>query len=141
MAVYTTTNWYGLGKIKNTVIREKFHDEITKYLSVYTHRLASFFRNIPNTDLCDLMYVLTCDDSYFTSIQRHFWILCVGYFIITIYGHLDFSCPEHKYFYLEKITDIRIKVCYHIQGVIAKLFFTACGLFAGAAYAIYKSLC
>ena len=79
-----------------------------------------FFENNSKNALCDLMYVLTCDDSYFTDMRRHFWILAVGYTMITIYGHIDFSCLEYKYFYLEKITQIRNEVCNHIQGVIAK---------------------
>jgi hypothetical protein len=91
MVVYTTTDWSGWGKIASPIIREKFDDEITKYLGLYSSRLACFFSKQTEIDFCDLMYVLVCDKSYFTNMQRRIWILCVGYYLITKYGHLDFS--------------------------------------------------
>ena len=113
---WSTTDW--------SIIKEKFNDEITKYLGLYSKQTE--------IDFCDLMYVLVCDKSYFTNMQRRIWILCVGYYLITIYGHLDFSCEEYKYYYLEKITDIRNEVCFHIQGAIVKEFLTSTALFVGA---------
>ena len=141
MVVYTTTDWSGWGKIASPIIREKFDDEITKYLGLYSSRLACFFSKQTEIDFCDLMYVLVCDKSYFTNMQRRIWILCVGYYLITKYGHLDFSCEEYKYYYLERITDIRNEVCFYIQGAIAKEFLTSTALFVGAVYAIYKAVC
>jgi hypothetical protein len=116
--VHTTTKWDGWGKITNKIIKENFDEEITTYVCRYYKQLASFFHN--RSDVCDLMYVLTCDDDYFTTMQRHFWILAVAYTLVTIYDHIDFSCSEYKYFYLEKITRIRNRVCDHIQYNITK---------------------
>ena len=43
MVVYTTTDWSGWGKIASPIIKEKFNDEITKYLGLYSLRLAFLF--------------------------------------------------------------------------------------------------
>lgn len=73
--MYTTTNWYGLNE--------------------YYKRICKLLHNISESDVCDLMYILTCDERYFTNIQRHIWVLVVGYTVISIYGYIGFSRLEY----------------------------------------------
>jgi hypothetical protein len=86
------------------------------------------------------MYVLVCDDSYFTDIHRRMGVLCVGYCIITIYGYIEFSCLKYKYEYLDKITTIFKFICDDIQNQTGKQFVISCGIFAGVTYGLYKVL-
>jgi hypothetical protein len=132
----TTDKWYGYYLV-NDYIWNIFNRKLDAYIRNYYSKIIKLF---DKQNLTDLMYVLVCDNSYFTDIHHRMGVLCVGYSIITLYGYITFSCLKYKYEYLEKITTIFKYVCDDIRKCVGQQFLISCGIFAGVTYGLYRVL-
>ena len=55
-------------------------------------------RVIADQSVTDLMYVLVCDDGYFTDLHHRIYILIVAYILHQLYGVLTFSSDNKNIF-------------------------------------------
>lgn len=103
MNVWVTERWCGFGEIKSKLIKEKFDEELDRYFAIYFVKIYNIFKQYDanNKGLCDLMVFLLNDDG-FINISGCFKLLVTGYVLVTIYGHIDFSCAQYKYFFWKK---------------------------------------
>ena len=136
---YHTSSWDGYGEITNGLVKEIFFNEIYAKYKVHLDLLIDFFKNKKSNDLVDVMYILVCDEKL--TLWRQYWVILVGFYMVTIYGYIPFSREEFRDFFLQKITRIRNEVCNQIRKDIAVTCLSCFGLFVGLGYIAYKMLC
>jgi hypothetical protein len=76
------------------------------------------------------MYLLTIDDTYLKkSINHRLFIVAVGYWLYKVYGRIDFTGVNKKFFFLNKITEITQELVNEIRAFVAKDVLIQCGPF------------
>ena len=98
---YRTSGWDGYGEITNELVKEMFFNEIYAKYKIHLDLLTDFFKDKKINDMVDVMYILVCDECYFKArtLWRQYWVILVGFYMVTIYGYIPFSREEFRCFF------------------------------------------
>jgi hypothetical protein len=135
--LYTTRRWWGYYDLEqDSYVTDRYFQWVKKTVYKNEHNLTPYLSDT----VVDLMLAIIIDDKYCNKDLNHqLYVLAVA-FILHKHNKLLFSTLEHKYLYMDKVTQITISVVNTIKDGIAKNTLCAMGGVCIVGLLIYEYL-